>query len=89
MANVTRFVITWSCYFIAYVAMTLGAGAVLGGIFYPILAIFLKPELTLAAAICDGIWLGFRYAGVWAGGVAIVLCVMQAYRTKNGCPKRN
>jgi hypothetical protein len=89
MANATRFIITWSCYFAAYVAMTLGVGATLGGIFYPILAAFTKPELSLGSAMADGVWLGFKYGAVWAGGIAIVLCVMQGYRTKCGCPKRS
>lgn len=89
MEKITRFIITWVCYFFAYVSMILGAGATLGGIIYPIASLFMDTDLCIGARISEGIWLGFRYAAVWAGGLSIVLCFMQGYRTQKGCPKRS
>lgn len=68
----------WICCFLRYVVLTLLLGSlvgallflVLGGIFSNFSALFLLKK---------GLVTGFKYAGVWAGGLGIVLCVMKAY----------
>ncbi|PWU05647.1 MAG: hypothetical protein C5B43_03025 [Verrucomicrobia bacterium] len=63
-------------HFLCYTAAILGIGSVVGGILFVLIGMYFT-EYTFFYLIKKGIWVGFRYAGVWAGGSAIVLCFVK------------
>lgn len=58
--------------FVYYTLLILLLGTILGGVGYMALGkLFVSYDFI---TLCKkGMWAGFRYGGVWAGGVAIVL----------------
>ena len=69
-----RWLITW-VYFVVVICFV---GSVLGVLSHSLFGLlFLEsPDFEYLAAF--GFTNGLRYGGVWAGGLAIVLCVMRA-----------
>lgn len=82
MGKVFRYILGCLFYFFAYTAMCLAAGSVVGGVAYMLVGFFTHPELSVWTRFHEGAWLGFRFVGVWAGGLAIVLCFIQARHMK-------
>ncbi len=74
-----RRILYWTAHFFAYVIMIILAGAVAGAILSPVIALILHWPFT-PEIVPRGAWLGLRYAGIWAGGVALVLCAIRAHR---------
>lgn len=87
MSKLLRFLVTWICYFAGYVGMVLMLGALVGAFVYMIVGFFTGSDVGVWQRFHEGAWLGFRWTGVWAGGLAIVLCLMQGYRTKHSVRK--
>jgi hypothetical protein len=87
MAKLLRFIITWTCYFAGYVGMVLMLGALVGALAYLFLGFFIQSDLGAWERFHEGAWLGFRWIGLWAGGLALILCAMQGYRTKHSVSK--
>lgn len=69
----------WSMYFVCFVGVILAIGSVLGAFFYVVFGSGFT-EYGLFMLCKKGLWAGFRYAGVWAVGLAIVLCFVKAAR---------
>jgi len=77
MKNLLRFLLGASFYLFAYACMVLAVGSLIGGLGYMLVGAFTHPELSIAQRFLDGIWAGFRFAGIWAIGLAIVLTLIQ------------
>jgi len=76
IGNGLRWVAAW----VYYVCWTCLIGASLGLATHMLFALLFEeaPDWGLFAAW--GVTRGLKYAGVWAGGLALVLCVMRARR---------
>ena len=70
MLNIIRKIIRWFFTWLYFVLIICLAGALFGLIFMDM------PDYERQAAI--GFSNGLRYAGVWAGGLSTVLCVIRA-----------
>lgn len=73
--------IYWLFLFFYYVFLILAIGSLAGAFLFATLGILFS-EKSLLALLKQGIGTGFRYAGIWAGGLAIVLCFMKAGRKR-------
>lgn len=67
----------WIFYFLVCCATILSAGVVLGSVAFVIVGQMLPKDYETLFLLKKGAWVGFRYAGIWAGGVSIVLCIMR------------
>ncbi len=71
----------WLMFLLYYTVVILVLGTVSGAVLFA----FLGPlfvDSTFLVLIKKGAWIGFRYAGVWAGGTAIVLCFIKGARKR-------
>jgi hypothetical protein len=74
LGQILRWLLTW----LYYVLIICFIGAMLGVLTHVLFGLCFmdKPDYGYLAAF--GFSNGLRYGGVWAGGFAIVLCVMRA-----------
>lgn len=72
--NVLLWLVTW----LYYVAIICFAGALLGVLTHVVLGPFFIDQLDFGFLAAFGFMNGLKYGSVWAGGLAIVLCVMRA-----------
>lgn len=80
MLKIVQGAIQWIMTWVYFVSLICFIGAV-GGVFTHVLFAFLfrdQPDFGYYAAF--GCLNGLNYGGVWAGGAAIVLCVLRARR---------
>ena len=70
----------WLGWFSAYVVSIIATGAVLGCILFLTIGALTHPEIVWSERTLNGLLDGARYAGLWAGGLAIVLCFMKGHR---------
>lgn len=78
MLRILKFVLRWLFAWIYYVAITCCVGAVLGVLSHVLLGPLFVDEPDFGYLAAFGFMNGFKYGGVWAGGLAIVLCVVRA-----------
>jgi len=72
----------WKVYFIFWFKLVVLAGAAVGAIGFPLLGPLFGSTLTATEHVVAGArHLGF-VAMIWAPGIALVLCVVRAYRNK-------
>lgn len=57
----------------------IAVGALVGSLLWALLGVPLGSELDLAGRLGYGASVGWRYARVWAGGIAFVACFMKAH----------
>lgn len=74
-----RRVSRWVCRWHGMVVLGLSAGALAGGILYPLGGILLNMEGSPARFLLNGIRDGAWYLLVWTPGGALVICFMQAF----------
>lgn len=67
------------CYFVFYSVCILLIGSVLFGCLFVILGL-IWTDYSPQELLHKGLSVGFRYAGVWAGGSALVLTVIRLAR---------
>lgn len=79
MIKILKICAYWSAHLLCYTALILSLGTVVGACLFPLLGP-LFVDSPLFALMKKGAWTGFRYAGVWAGGTAIVLCFIKGNR---------
>lgn len=70
----------WLWWFIAYTIIILEIGAIAGALLFATIGALTHPQMDIILRAEMGLADGFLYAGVWAGGIAIVLCFMRAHR---------
>ena len=80
MLKVLKEISMWIFIWLYYVLLTCLVGAMLGVLTHVLLGpLFVEdPDFGFLAAF--GFMNGLKYGSVWAGGLAIVLCVMRARR---------
>ena len=72
----------WAVYFLFWLVAVIGGSALIGAISFPLLGpAFGSTSTPLEHAMAGARHLGF-IALIWAPGIALVLCVMRAYRNK-------
>lgn len=71
----------WVGLLLYYIGIVLAIGTVTGSCLFGLLGSFFV-DLSYWELMKKGAWIGFRYAGVWAGGIGITLCVLKAGRRK-------
>ena len=69
-----RWLITW----LYFVCIICSIGAMGGTVSHVLFAVFFKENPDHAYYASMGFVNGLNYGGVWAGGAAIVLCVLRA-----------
>jgi len=74
LGSVLRWLFTW-IYFVLVICFI---GAFLGVISHVAFGLFFMKGPDYAYLASFGLMNGLNYGGVWAGGLAIVLCVMRA-----------
>ena len=82
LGSAVRWFFTW-VYFVLVICF---GGAMLGVLSHLLVGPFVVDEPDFGYLAAFGFQNGLRYGGVWAGGAAIVLCVMRArkeYLTKH------
>lgn len=70
----------WTGWFLCYVVGIVACGGIIGGVIYVTLGVLSHPDLHWAERLLFGLRDGGQYAGVWAGGLSIVMCVMKGYK---------
>lgn len=70
----------WLASFFAYFVTIIFIGAVLGAISFALVGALTNPGLDLSYRLAKGVINGAQLAGVWATGVALVLCFVQGKR---------
>jgi len=74
-----RAALFWGGWFVAYIAIIVGIGAIVGTLALVLLGpLFVDKPLSELAV--RGLRYGAQYFGVWAPSLSIVLCVMKAWR---------
>lgn len=79
MFKYLKFTLYWIAFLLYYTAIILAIGSTVGAILFPTVGPFFV-DLPFFDLLKKGLWTGFRYSGVWAGGVAIVLCFIRGRR---------
>jgi len=78
MWNIVAQAFIWFLTWVYYVAIICFIGAMLGVGSHLLFGLFFMEDPDYAFQAAFGFSNGIRYGGVWAGGFAIVLCVMRA-----------
>lgn len=76
LINVARWILIWAL----YVAAVCSVGAVAGLVTHVVYGAFFTEAADLSFYASLGLRNGLKYGAVWAGGAALVLCVMRARR---------
>ena len=71
---VIRWMVTW-IYFVSVICLIAAMGGVLTHVLF---ALIFRDQPDLGYYAAFGFLNGLNYGGVWAGGAAIVLCVLRA-----------
>lgn len=78
MLNILSSVLRWLFTWIYYVAIICFVGAILGVLTHVVLGPLFVEQVDFGYLAAFGFMNGLKYGGVWAGGLAIVLCVIRA-----------
>ena len=80
MLRIFGYILRWLLTWLYFVAIICSIGAVLGVLTHLAFGFCFmdNPDYSYLAAF--GFSNGLQYGGVWAGGFAIVLCVMRAHK---------
>lgn len=70
--------VIWLVAWLYYVSIICAIGAVLGVITHLLFGLFFQDQADYQFLAAFGFLNGLKYGSVWAGGAAIVLCVMRA-----------
>ncbi len=73
----------WVFLFLGYTIGIVATGAVAGGLAFQLFGRLFVPEMTFAELSLAGLRVGTILSGVWAPGVAIVLCFMRGKRLRD------
>ena len=78
MLNIIRKIIRWFFTWLYFVLIICLAGSVIGVVSHLLFGLIFMDSPDYGYQAAFGFSNGLRYGGVWAGGFAIVLCVMRA-----------
>lgn len=74
MISKLKWLAYWTGWLLFYVAVVMLIGGVVGMLVSPIIAWVFRFDMTWSDLLAKSFSMGARYAGVWAGGIALVLC---------------
>lgn len=74
-----RVALYWVAVWLAIVVAIVAVGALLGAVCWLVFGVPLGSELNWSDRLAYGASVGWRYARVWAGGIAFVLCFIKAH----------
>jgi hypothetical protein len=74
-----RFAAYWFAVWLAITLAIVAVGAVLGALIWVIAGTLSGAQRNAAELLRDGASIGWRYARVWAGGIAFILCFVKAH----------
>lgn len=74
-----RIVLYWFSFWLAVTLVIVAVGAVLGALIWLSVGTLAGARRDAAELLRDGVSVGWRYARVWAGGVAFILCFVKAH----------
>lgn len=80
MLTILGSALRWLFIWVYYVLVTCFIGAILGVLTHACFGLLFMEEPDYGYLAAFGFQNGLRYGSVWAGGLAIVLCVMRARR---------
>lgn len=75
----SRTCLYWGGLVLLIATIILVAGTLAGALFWAAFGPWLGSECDLVGRLASGASVGVRYARVWAGGLAIVLCFIKAH----------
>jgi hypothetical protein len=78
MLNILGQIIRWLFIWLYFVLIICFAGALMGVVTHLLFGLIFMDAPDYGYQAAFGFSNGLRYGGVWAGGLAIVLCVMRA-----------
>ncbi len=78
MLNILGQIIRWLLTWVYFVLLVCFLGALFGVISHMLFGLFFLDAPDYGYLASFGFSNGLRYGGVWAGGMAIVLCVIRA-----------
>ncbi|MEN8663011.1 MAG: hypothetical protein ABF322_00475 [Lentimonas sp.] len=78
MLKIAQAVIRWLVTWIYFVSVICFIGAMGGVLTHVLFALICRDQPDLGYYAAFGLLNGLNYGGVWAGGAAIVLCVLRA-----------
>ena len=73
----------WSVYFLLWVTGIIALGAALGAVIFPLVGRIFETGYTAPQLARNGVKILSFYFMIWAPGIAIVACVMRAYRRRH------
>lgn len=81
--RIVRAFFYWVWWLYVYICVTVVTGALVGAFLFVAVGALTHPEMDVLRRAEMGLTDGFYYAGMWSGGLAIVLCVMRAHRRRH------
>ncbi|MEC8613790.1 MAG: hypothetical protein VXY17_00100 [Verrucomicrobiota bacterium] len=78
MQNILRQIIRWFFIWLYFVLIVCLAGAFIGVVTHLLFGLIFMDTPDYGYQVVIGFSNGLRYGGVWAGGLAVVLCVIRA-----------
>lgn len=69
----------WILFWISVSAAIIAVGALLGSILWLVIGTVAGDERSAGKLLSKGASIGWRYARVWAGGIAFILCFVKGY----------
>ena len=78
MQNIVRQIIRWFFIWLYFVLIVCLAGAFIGVVTHLLFGLIFMDTPDYGYQVVLGFSNGLRYGGVWAGGLAVVLCVIRA-----------
>ncbi|MDR2981279.1 MAG: hypothetical protein LBV12_03425 [Puniceicoccales bacterium] len=87
MSLLAQFVL-WSGRVVFFIALTMALGGIAGMLLYPLGGlIFGTGELGWRGVLLLGLQHGQQWTGIWAGGLAFILCIMESRTQRMGRSK--
>ncbi|MEM0967209.1 MAG: hypothetical protein AAGJ81_13775 [Verrucomicrobiota bacterium] len=78
-----KLILLWAFRFISYVLIIIACGAFAGSAAFSLLGKLFMPSMTFGELAITGARVGAILAGVWASGVAIVLCFVKGKQERD------
>lgn len=69
----------WFAFWLAVTLAIIAVGAALGALMWVVVGTLTGAQRNAAELLRDGASVGWRYARVWAGGIAFILCFVKAH----------